>query len=192
RPRSAGARRVGRLLRAGEPGRSPRAVRDRRARRALGSRARGARAGLRPRPDPRGRPRAPARQGPLSADRIRDAARAVQAVAAAVAVRGHPRPPARQEKLPEALPGDGPPRPGRDRARCPPPRRPSLPIRKAPLRGPAAQGIRLRDLKGKESDMSMPATNLILRTDSYKASHFLQYPPGTTRLLGYFESRGGL
>ena len=40
--------------------------------------------------------------------------------------------------------------------------------------------------------MSHPRDNLILRTDSYKASHFLQYPPGTTRLLGYFESRGGL
>jgi nicotinamide phosphoribosyltransferase len=40
--------------------------------------------------------------------------------------------------------------------------------------------------------MTLPSDNLILRTDSYKASHFLQYPPGTTRLLGYFESRGGL
>lgn len=40
--------------------------------------------------------------------------------------------------------------------------------------------------------MSPANENLILRTDSYKASHFLQYPPGTTRLLGYFESRGGL
>src|SRR5947208_14487026 len=40
--------------------------------------------------------------------------------------------------------------------------------------------------------MSMPTDNPILRTDSYKASYFLQYPPGTTRLLGYFESRGGL
>ena len=40
--------------------------------------------------------------------------------------------------------------------------------------------------------MTLPNDNLILRTDSYKASHFLQYPPNTTRLLGYFESRGGL
>ena len=54
-------------------------------------RARGAR--LRPRPDPRGRPRAPARQGPLPADRLRDAARAVQALAAPVPVRGDPRRP---------------------------------------------------------------------------------------------------
>jgi nicotinamide phosphoribosyltransferase len=33
--------------------------------------------------------------------------------------------------------------------------------------------------------------NLILMTDSYKASHFLQYPPGTTRMYSYLESRGG-
>ncbi|SEJ91372.1 nicotinamide phosphoribosyltransferase [Deinococcus reticulitermitis] len=33
--------------------------------------------------------------------------------------------------------------------------------------------------------------NLILDTDSYKSSHFLQYPPGTTRLFSYLESRGG-
>lgn len=29
-------------------------------------------------------------------------------------------------------------------------------------------------------------------TDSYKFSHFLQYPPGTTALFSYLESRGGL
>ncbi|WP_407568930.1 nicotinate phosphoribosyltransferase [Deinococcus altitudinis] len=34
-------------------------------------------------------------------------------------------------------------------------------------------------------------TNIILDTDSYKASHFLQYPPRTTRLFSYLESRGG-
>ena len=33
--------------------------------------------------------------------------------------------------------------------------------------------------------------NPILDTDSYKASHFLQYPPGTTSLFAYLESRGG-
>ncbi len=33
--------------------------------------------------------------------------------------------------------------------------------------------------------------NIILDTDSYKSSHFLQYPPGTTRLFSYLESRGG-
>ncbi len=34
-------------------------------------------------------------------------------------------------------------------------------------------------------------SNLILDTDSYKASHYLQYPPGTTSMFSYFESRGG-
>lgn len=33
--------------------------------------------------------------------------------------------------------------------------------------------------------------NLALLTDSYKSSHFLQYPPGTTSLFAYLESRGG-
>jgi len=33
--------------------------------------------------------------------------------------------------------------------------------------------------------------NLILNTDSYKASHFLQYPPGATASSSYLSSRGG-
>lgn len=33
--------------------------------------------------------------------------------------------------------------------------------------------------------------NGILDTDSYKASHFLQYPPGLSKLFSYLESRGG-
>jgi nicotinamide phosphoribosyltransferase len=33
--------------------------------------------------------------------------------------------------------------------------------------------------------------NLILDTDSYKASHWLQYPPQTTAMYSYLESRGG-
>lgn len=33
--------------------------------------------------------------------------------------------------------------------------------------------------------------NIILDTDSYKSSHFLQYPPGLTRIFSYLESRGG-
>jgi nicotinamide phosphoribosyltransferase len=32
--------------------------------------------------------------------------------------------------------------------------------------------------------------NLILNTDSYKASHWLQYPPGTQYVSSYIESRG--
>lgn len=34
--------------------------------------------------------------------------------------------------------------------------------------------------------------NLLLNTDSYKASHWLQYPPGTDATFFYLESRGGL
>lgn len=33
--------------------------------------------------------------------------------------------------------------------------------------------------------------NLILNTDSYKASHWLQYPPNTETVFSYIESRGG-
>ena len=33
--------------------------------------------------------------------------------------------------------------------------------------------------------------NIILLTDSYKLSHFRQYPPGTEVVYSYFESRGG-
>lgn len=36
-----------------------------------------------------------------------------------------------------------------------------------------------------------PLHNLILNTDSYKASHWLQYPPGTEETFFYVESRGG-
>ncbi|MFO0664228.1 MAG: nicotinate phosphoribosyltransferase [Polyangiaceae bacterium] len=33
--------------------------------------------------------------------------------------------------------------------------------------------------------------NLLLNVDSYKASHYRQYPPNTTRVSSYVESRGG-
>lgn len=33
--------------------------------------------------------------------------------------------------------------------------------------------------------------NIVIDTDSYKASHWLQYPPKTTRVFSYIESRGG-
>jgi len=33
---------------------------------------------------------------------------------------------------------------------------------------------------------------LVLNTDSYKTSHYLQYPPGTTHVFSYIESRGGI
>jgi nicotinamide phosphoribosyltransferase len=38
----------------------------------------------------------------------------------------------------------------------------------------------------------MLRSNFILDVDSYKPSHFLQYPPGTTGMYSYLESRGGL
>ena len=38
----------------------------------------------------------------------------------------------------------------------------------------------------------MTSHNLILNTDSYKLSHYLQYPPRTTRVSSYIESRGGV
>src|ERR1051325_1443680 len=34
-------------------------------------------------------------------------------------------------------------------------------------------------------------TNPILNTDSYKYSHYLQYPPGTTHVCSYIEPRHG-
>jgi len=37
----------------------------------------------------------------------------------------------------------------------------------------------------------MNLDNLLLNTDSYKASHYLQYPPGTEYVSSYIESRGG-
>ena len=33
--------------------------------------------------------------------------------------------------------------------------------------------------------------NAILNVDSYKTSHYLQYPPGTTQVSSYIEARGG-
>lgn len=33
--------------------------------------------------------------------------------------------------------------------------------------------------------------SILFDTDSYKAGHFLQYPPGTTSMFSYIESRGG-
>lgn len=37
----------------------------------------------------------------------------------------------------------------------------------------------------------LETSNLILDTDSYKASHWLQFPPDTTEMFAYLESRGG-
>ncbi|MBC7865464.1 MAG: nicotinate phosphoribosyltransferase, partial [Bacteroidia bacterium] len=37
----------------------------------------------------------------------------------------------------------------------------------------------------------MLRNNILLLTDSYKLSHYKQYPAGTTQIYSYFESRGG-
>lgn len=37
----------------------------------------------------------------------------------------------------------------------------------------------------------LPGLSILTATDSYKASHYAQYPPGTTRVSSYIESRGG-
>ena len=39
--------------------------------------------------------------------------------------------------------------------------------------------------------MAISQDNLLLMTDSYKLSHYKQYPPKTTNVYSYFESRGG-
>src|SRR5438270_8332334 len=36
------------------------------------------------------------------------------------------------------------------------------------------------------------STNLVLQTDSYKFTHWKQYPPGTQYVYSYLESRGGM
>src|SRR5687767_10934748 len=82
----------------------------------------------------------------------------------------------------------------------------ALRLRQAPVKA-----IRHRALGGFEIDMSviglpfgghvgspglvcriMQRPNLLLNTDSYKASHWLQYPPGTDATFFYVESRGGV
>mgnify|MGYP003351751917 CR=1 FL=1 len=37
----------------------------------------------------------------------------------------------------------------------------------------------------------MTTDNIILKTDSYKQSHYKQYPPRTETVYSYIESRGG-
>ncbi|MCC8395276.1 nicotinate phosphoribosyltransferase [Paraburkholderia sp. MMS20-SJTR3] len=41
------------------------------------------------------------------------------------------------------------------------------------------------------SDLASILANPILNTDSYKASHYLQYPPDASAMFSYIESRGG-
>lgn len=45
--------------------------------------------------------------------------------------------------------------------------------------------------KGASPSSSSGLENILLLTDSYKVSHWVQYPPKTTVVYSYFESRGG-
>ena len=45
--------------------------------------------------------------------------------------------------------------------------------------------------EGVWSDGAAALENIILATDSYKVSHYKQYPPGTEYVSSYFERRGG-
>lgn len=45
--------------------------------------------------------------------------------------------------------------------------------------------------KAIQASFASIANNIILNTDSYKPSHFLQYPKGTDGMFAYIESRGG-
>ena len=51
----------------------------------------------------------------------------------------------------------------------------------------------IRDTHSGSNPDSCPgfSDNIILMTDSYKVSHFVQYPPKTELVYSYFESRGG-
>ncbi|SDV47316.1 nicotinate phosphoribosyltransferase [Chitinasiproducens palmae] len=46
-------------------------------------------------------------------------------------------------------------------------------------------------MQSNTSTLASILSNPILNTDSYKASHFLQYPPEATGMFSYVESRGG-
>jgi len=55
--------------------------------------------------------------------------------------------------------------------------------------------LKNEDGKVKKSALTLPSgagcDNIILLSDSYKVSHWKQYPPNTTLVYSYFESRGG-
>lgn len=56
--------------------------------------------------------------------------------------------------------------------------------------------MRCKPKDGKEHNIqiegfSMNTKNIILNTDSYKSSHYLQYPPKSEYVSSYIEARGG-
>jgi nicotinamide phosphoribosyltransferase len=48
------------------------------------------------------------------------------------------------------------------------------------------------DVSRSREERSRLGDNLLLLTDSYKLTHWRQYPPGTEKVYSYFESRGGM
>ena len=46
-------------------------------------------------------------------------------------------------------------------------------------------------LKNKIINYDLGTNNILLLTDSYKVTHYVQYPPNTEKIYSYFESRGG-
>jgi len=46
----------------------------------------------------------------------------------------------------------------------------------------------MKTITGRKADLNL---STIIDTDSYKLSHFLEYPEGMTSMMSYFESRGG-
>lgn len=49
----------------------------------------------------------------------------------------------------------------------------------------------LQNQTQKQTQPQLSEQNIILDTDSYKSSHYLQYPKGLSKLFSYLESRGG-
>src|SRR5205807_8797678 len=57
---------------------------------------------------------------------------------------------------------------------------------RASLRWPTSSFTRTRKM------LKTEPRNLVLQTDSYKFTHWKQYPPGTEYVYSYLESRGGM
>ena len=62
---------------------------------------------------------------------------------------------------------------------------------RATTASPRAQRSRRADDHNERPETMSLRRNPILDTDSYKLSHFMQYPPEMTKLFSYIESRGG-
>jgi len=63
--------------------------------------------------------------------------------------------------------------------------------KEAKERGFSEEQIKLVEKWESKFRAKTPTENIILLTDSYKVSHHVQYPPNTSKIYSYFESRGG-